>query len=107
MKNMVKQGFSLLAALALAMGLSVTAFAAESSVTWEPEKQVSFERGSDYSATDLFDNFKGMMPGDSTSQTITLTNNSDFDYIPSATRSWKKSGTMSVGTKRAATNSPT
>lgn len=81
MKNMVKQGFSLLAALALAMGLSVTAFAAESSVTWEPEKQVSFERGSDYSATDLFDNFKGMMPGDSTSQTITLTNNSDFDYI--------------------------
>lgn len=81
-KNIIKQGFSLLLTLMMLMGLSVTAFAAESSVTFKSGKLIAFEPGSVYTDTDLFDNFKGVMPGATLSEEITIQNKSnDSDYI--------------------------
>lgn len=75
MKKIFKNITALALALLLLSGLSVTAFA-ESSVTYEggAEKFVFLE-GSDYTDTDLFEGFKGVMPGDSLTQEITVRNN--------------------------------
>lgn len=82
LKNIAKQCFSLLLALMLLMSLTVTAFAAGSSVTFEDGKLIAFEPGSVYTDTDLFDNFKGVMPGDTLSEEVTIRNKSnDCDYI--------------------------
>src|SRR5690606_25046785 len=77
MKNVAKNSFSLLLALLLVVGLSLTASAAESSVTFEDGKIIAFEPGSVYTDTDLFDNFKGVMPGDVRAEEITVQNNTD------------------------------
>lgn len=63
--------------------LSVSAFAADSSVTFEGHDEgFDFAPGSEYTATDLFDNFKNCMPGDTLTETITVKNESpDSDYI--------------------------
>lgn len=82
MKNIVNKCFSLLLVLLLVMGLSVTAFAAESSVTFENDKLIVFEPGSDYTNSDLFDQFKSVMPGDTLSEEVTIQNKcNDCDYI--------------------------
>ena len=62
--------------LALAMLWSITAAVyADSSVTYiEYAKKFIFEPGSDYSPTDLFPNFKNVLPGDSLTQKITVRN---------------------------------
>ena len=57
--------------------MSVTAFATEvdGSVTYEGNaNKFIFEPGSEYSPTDLFTNFKGVMPGDVLTEQITVTN---------------------------------
>lgn len=66
---------SMLLALVLLLSMAVTAYAKDSSVTYEggAEKFV-FLSGSDYSETDLFDNFKGVMPGDTLTQKVTVKN---------------------------------
>ena len=59
------------------------AFAADASITYEggAEKYV-FLPGSEYTETDLFDNFKGVMPGDEIEQKITVTNKQGAcDYV--------------------------
>ena len=69
--------------LVMMMLFTGAAFAAESSVTYEggAEKYV-FLPGSEYTDTDLFDNFKGVMPGDELEQKITVTNEQGLcDYV--------------------------
>lgn len=82
LKNFVKTTSSLLLALMTVMGISMTAFAADSSVTFKDGKLTVFEPGSAYTNSDMFDNFKGVMPGDTRSEEITVQNKSkDYDYI--------------------------
>lgn len=82
MRNIVKKTFSLLMTLTLFIGLSTTSFATESVGTFEDGKLIAFEPGSVYTDTDLFDNFKGVMPGDTRVEKVTIRNESgDFDYI--------------------------
>ena len=75
MKKILKTISALALALLLLLGMGATAFA-ESKVTYEggAEKFV-FLPGSEYSETDLFENFKGVMPGDVITQEITVQNN--------------------------------
>lgn len=70
----MKKLFSILLCLLVVMSMATTAFAA-GNVTYEGESQkFIFEPGSDYSPTDLFTDFKGVMPGDSITQTVTINN---------------------------------
>ncbi len=84
MKKFHKKLSSLLLGTAFALTTVVTpALAADSSVTYEgrAEKFV-YVPGSEYSDTDLFDNFKNVMPGDSLEQTIYVANNyKGSDYV--------------------------
>ena len=75
MKKTLKTISALALVLVLLLGMSATAFA-ESKVTYEggAEKFV-FLPGSEYSETDLFENFKGVMPGDVNTQEFTVKNN--------------------------------
>lgn len=83
MKKLFKTLFSSLLVALIIASLSVSAFAADSSVTFNGHNEgFSFAPGSEYSSTDLFDSFKNCMPGDTLSETITVTNDSDdSDYI--------------------------
>ena len=74
MKNLIKKTVLLLAALALALSFSATVFA-EGTVTYEEgANKFIFAPGSSYSPTDLFSDFKGVMPGDSITQQIVIKN---------------------------------
>lgn len=83
----MKRITSILASLALTLifmtGLAVTASAADSTVTFRGfQKGFDFQPGSEYTMTDLFDNFKNVMPGDTPWETITFTNAAtDCDFI--------------------------
>lgn len=74
MKSFIKKTVLLLAALILALSFSVTAFA-DGTVTYDGNaKKFIFAPGSSYSPTDLFSDFKGVMPGDSITQQIVIKN---------------------------------
>ncbi len=83
MKHTFRRISSLLLAIVMILSLSVTAFAADSTITFKgPHKGFDFQPGSEYTATDLFDNFKDVMPGDKLTETIQIkNNNNDSDYI--------------------------
>ena len=81
---MKKRVFALLLTLVLVLAaLPVSAMAAGGSVTFKGKTQgFSFDPGSGYSSTDLFGGFKGVMPGDELSETVTVTNKArEFDYV--------------------------
>lgn len=83
MKRTFRNLSSLLLALVMILSLSVTAFAADSTITFNGAQEgFDFQPGSEYTATDLFDNFKDVMPGDQLTETIQVKNEAtDCDYI--------------------------
>ena len=75
MKRRMKKVTSLLLGLVSVLCFSVPAIAADASVTYDGNAQkFIFAPGRDNSPTDLFDNFKGVMPGDSLTQKIVVKN---------------------------------
>lgn len=79
----MKRILSFLTVFLVLLSMALPAFAAESTVTWQgQEKGFGFAPGSEYTTSDLFGNFKGVMPGDRLTETITLKNAAtDSDYI--------------------------
>ena len=65
------------------LSMSVTAFATSPSITFKGHSEgFDFQPGSDYTTTDLFGNFKNVMPGDTVEETITFTNSAaDCDFV--------------------------
>lgn len=79
MKVYIKRLFALLTA-ALLLTVTVVPAMAEGGVTYDGNaKKFVFEPGSEYSPTDLFTDFKNMMPGDSITQKIFIKNDVSND----------------------------
>lgn len=81
MKNILKRTSCIVLALLLICSLSATAFAA--TIEFKGFSQgFDFQPGSEYTDTDLFDNFKGVVPGDVMTEEITFTNSAtDCDFV--------------------------
>ena len=72
MKKLICVLFALLMVYSIAL--------ADSSVSYtDYPKRFVFTPGSEYSTTDLFENFKGVVPGDTLRQEIVITNDSQSD----------------------------
>lgn len=75
MKKFFRIISSLVLALMLLCSTAVSFATGSSSVTYKGKaKEFIFQPGSDYSVTDLFTNFKGVMPGDTLTQQINVRN---------------------------------
>lgn len=79
----IKALCSLLSALVLLACFTASAFAADASIEFGGfGSGFSFTPGNNYTRTDLFGNFKNVMPGDVLTQKITFTNSAeDCDFI--------------------------
>lgn len=76
----MKKLITLFIITAIVLSSAVSVFAADGKITYLGNaKDFIFTPGSDYSPTDLFDNFKSVMPGDSLTQKITLKNEASKD----------------------------
>ena len=74
----MKKIIALLFTFVLLLSSTVTVFAEDGKVTYSGNAgNFVFEPGSDHSLTDLFPNFKGVMPGDTLTQKITVKNDAD------------------------------
>ena len=74
----MKKIITILITLAVLLSSTVTVFAADGKVTYSGNAgNFVFEPGSEHSLTDLFPNFKGVMPGDTLTQKITVKNDAD------------------------------
>ena len=74
----MKKILTLLLTFVLLLSSTVTVFAADGKVTYSGNAgSFVFEPGSAHSLTDLFPNFKGVMPGDELTQQITVKNEAD------------------------------
>ncbi len=81
MKRRIRLISSLLLALVIGCGMTLTAYAG-GSVTYDGAAQdFIFTPGSEYSPTDLFDGYKGVMPGDVLRDTINVKNDASDDVI--------------------------
>ena len=83
MKKSRKAICSLILLMLMAMSLATRAFADAPSITFQGfSKGFDFRPGSEYTETDLFGNFKNLMPGDAVTETITFTNAAtDCDFV--------------------------
>lgn len=74
----MKKIITLLITFALLLSSTMTVFAADGKVTYSGNAgNFVFEPGSDHSLTDLFPNFKSVMPGDTLTQKITVKNDAN------------------------------
>lgn len=74
----MKKILTMLMICILTLSFVLPASAADGKVTYSGNAgEFIFEPGSEYSPTDLFPNFKGVMPGDSLTQKITVKNNAN------------------------------
>ena len=74
----MKKIIALLFTVVLLLSSTVTVFAADGKVTYSGNAgNFVLKPGSDHSLTDLFPNFKDVMPGDTLTQQITVKNNAD------------------------------
>lgn len=82
MKRM-KNICTVLVCVLLTLGLAMTVFAADSVVAYKGRKSgFEFAPGSSYIESDLFDDFKDVMPGDVRDEKVTIVNDSAYsDYI--------------------------
>ncbi len=76
MKKLFKKLSAVLMAAVLTVGtMSMTSYAAESVITYKGRNVgFSFTPGSEYTSTDLFENFKNVMPGDVRREQVTIEN---------------------------------
>ena len=83
MKKSMKKLLSLVMVIAAFAALTVPALAADAVVSRQGTNGLVIETtGSGYTDTDLFGNFKNVMPGDELTENITIKNNvSGFDYV--------------------------
>lgn len=71
----MKKIITLLIVLVITLSSVTSVYAADGKVIYDGKaRDFIFEQGSDYSPTDLFDNFKDVMPGDTLTQKITVKN---------------------------------
>ena len=74
----MKKIITLFVVFVIALFSVLPVYAADGKVTYNGNAQeFIFEPGSEHSLTDLFPNFKGVMPGDTLTQKITVKNNAD------------------------------
>ena len=74
----MKKILMLFTALVLLVASTTTVFAANGKAIYSDNAgEFIFQPGSEYSPTDLFANYKGVMPGDSVEQTIQVRNDAD------------------------------
>lgn len=74
----MKRFYIVLTVLVIALSFALPVYAENGRVTYNGDAgEFIFEPGSEHSLTDLFANFKGVMPGDTISQTITVKNDAD------------------------------
>lgn len=74
----MKKLIAFLAVCITALSFILPVYAADGKVTYSGNAaNFVFEPGSEHSPTDLFSNFKGVMPGDTLTQKITVKNNAD------------------------------
>lgn len=83
MKRMFRRLYSLLLVLGMLLNLGVTVLAEDPVIVFKGAQEgFEFKPGSQYTASDLFDNFKDIMPGDKLTEEIQIKNEaSDCDYI--------------------------
>lgn len=77
----MRKCFAFLFAWVFLISMALPAFAAEGTAIYSGDSgELLFAPGSDYSATDLFPNFKDVLPGDSITQPITVKNDAS-DWV--------------------------
>ncbi len=82
MKKNIKTLSVFLLAIIMLLGMTITSFAADSRVLFDNSSLITYEPGSVYTSTDLFDNLKGVMPGDVRKEEISVEDWCAFyDYI--------------------------
>lgn len=73
--NIFKKFGTFLMTAAFSVSLITTVFAADSVITYKGRTEgFTFTPGSEYTTTDLFENFKNVMPGDELSELVTIKN---------------------------------